>query len=157
MNTTAPYVLLSVYPLIILSLLGILIIFDIFLLHRKRIRAAFLLAGIPVALSGFSCFIAGLLLGPYSGLFRNSDYYGVIKIIAGITNLFLLPGLICLVIGVLSISVFVIIYKKQATHLLTLDSGQPITKIWRIAGLIANASVLLICSAFSLLFILNIP
>ena len=157
MDSTAPYILLSVYPPIVIGFLIVLMIFDVFLLHRCRIRTAFLFSGIPIALSGLTCFIAGLLLGPYSGLFSNSGFYGVLKMIAGVTNLLILPGLICLGVGIIAITAYVIINKKETRHVLQINSVQSDSKVWRRTGLITNASVLLICSVFSLLFYINIP
>ena len=156
LDAAIPYLLFSIYPLIIIALLGSVCVFDLFLLHRKRIRAAFLSAGIPFVLSGLLCVIASLLLGPYSGLFRNSGFYGVAGLIAGAVNLLLLPGLISLVVGVLSIVVFVIIAGKRE-HRIPMKSDESTTKAWRITLIITNASILLICSALSLLLYINIP
>jgi len=157
MDAATPYMLLSVYPLIIAGLLGILVLFDIFLVHRKRIRTAFLFTGISLALSGVICFLAAMLFGPYSGLFSSSSFYGIVKMIVGVASSLAIPGLICLATGVISIAAFAVINKKRAQDIMQMDSGRSDTKIWRITGLITNASILLISSAFTLLFFLNMP
>ena len=156
MDATVPYMLLSMYPLIIIGLLAVLTVFNTCLLHRKKIRTAFLCAGIPFALSGFICFLTGLLLGPYSVLFDGSGFYGITKLIIGVVELLFLPAYVYLAVGLISIIIFVVINRMRTQYML-IDYNKVSVNIWRIAGLITNVSVLLICTVFSLLFYLNIP
>jgi len=156
MDAAVPYMLLSIYPLVIIGLIGALIVFDIFLLHRKKVRAAFLSAGIPFALSGSVCSAAGLLFGPRSGLLDGSSPYGAMSFIVGVADMLLLPALVCLAISALMILVHIIARSKQPQYVPKV-SDRPSRHVWRITGLVANASALLVCFALALLFYQNIP
>jgi len=156
MNAAVPYMLLSVYPLIVIVLLGILSVLNTYLLHRKRIRTAFLCVGIPFALSGLICFVAGLLLGPYSGVFAGSGLHGIAQMIIGVVDMLFLPALVYAAIGLISLVTFAVASRMRTQYML-IDYNKTSVHIWKATGLIANASVLLICLAFSLLFYFNIP
>jgi len=65
-DTTIPYLLLSSYLLIGTGLLCVILLALIFLQRRSDIAGAFLVIGIPIALSGLICFILGLWFGSLS-------------------------------------------------------------------------------------------
>jgi len=155
-DAALPFMLLSIYPLIILTLLCVLVMFDIFLLHRKRIRNAFVCVGVPIALSGLVCLIAGLLLGPYSVLFDNSALYGIIKLIIGVVDHLFLPAMIYMAVGLVSVVTFVIMNRVR-TQFMLIDYKKTSKHLWLITGLVANGSIFIICSVLSLIFYLNMP
>jgi len=156
LDPVLPYVLFSDYPLMVASLLGALSIFDIFLLHRKRIRTAFPAAGVPVALSGVVCCLAGLLLGPYSSVFGGGAVSYVLSLIAGVVNLLMVYGLICIAAGGVSLIVYAIINRSQSQYA-QYSSGKLSTAVWRAIGLIVNASILMLCITISSIFYAGMP
>ena len=162
-DASVPYILLSAYPLIIVIVLVVLIVFDIFWLYRKMIKNAFLCSGIPLVLAGLLCFISGMLLAPYSSLFRSGESNGVMNLMSAVAELLFLPAAICLVIGLVSLAVFAIMRKitiKKEGYILRYvlkDSKESSIIAWRIAGIITNASLLIACIALLVVFSLNAP
>jgi hypothetical protein len=162
LDSSVPFIVFSVYPLIITGILFALAIFNVFLLHRKKVRAAFLTVGVPVFVAGLIFVLAGFLLSALTGLFGGvaAQVLGIMT--GGIAHLMLLHGLYCLAAGVLSLVVFSIIksVKKRRERIpsdICGDSARKSARVWRIAGLAANTALLLGCAAVALLFYLNIP
>jgi phosphopantetheine adenylyltransferase len=156
MNNAVPYLLLSVYPLIIVGVICVLLVFNIFMLNRKKVRAAFMITAIPFILSGLIYSVAGLLLGPFSGLLANSGIYNYVRVVAGIANLVLFPGIICLGIGVLTFAVYFVI-KKLRKQPIVINYDAKRNKLWRMTGLITNMSLVITCAVCALLCYLNLP
>ena len=155
-NFAMPFILLSVYPLIIVGILCIIFISDIFLVNRRKVRSALLISGIPLALSGLIFTAAGVFFNSIAGLFGNSEIGNYIGFAGGLANLFLLPGLICFAIGVLCIVAFFVIRTIKKLH--QPKSSQKLSpKFWRFAVLIANGCALILCLVFSLVLYLNLP
>ena len=95
----------SVYPLIIVSIICVVLGLSIFLLHRKRVRLAFLYIGIPTVLSGLMYMAVGLL-GPFSGMVRNGGLYSAARFFSGFSNYAFSVGSVCLAIGLASFLVY---------------------------------------------------
>jgi len=149
-DAALPGILLSVWQMVIACILFVLVTFDIFLFHRKKVRNAFLTAGIPVTLSGFASIIAGMLFGPFHDLLSNTPLEKLTRFTGGIALQFILYGIICLATGVVSLAVYAIIMRKREHYML--KTYQPaVTKVWRMAGFVANIAVFIICAAISLL------
>jgi hypothetical protein len=155
-DVSLPFALFSIYPLIIIGILCALIIFDIFLLHRKRIRSAFLAAGIPIALAGLLFIAASLLFGAFPSLLGTGPLSEITRFTGGIAFLLLIRGLICFIAGILFIVVNIIINgvmkgKPPKIH----QAGG--SKAWRLTGLITNSVLLIAAAVTTLLFHQNIP
>ena len=155
-DVTIPYLLLSVYPFLIICFICVLLVFNIFLLYRNRVRTAFSIASIPFILSGLLCLITGLLIGPFSGLFSGTELYGLLRAAAGIAGLLIMPGLICLGIGVIFLVAFIFIEKKWKQYQPESPSEKN-KKVWRCIGLTTNSAVLIACSIFTVLFLIDLP
>ena len=148
-DAALPGILLSMWQMVIAGILFVLVTFDIFLFHRKKVRNAFMATGIPVTLSGFASIIAGMLFGPFHDLLSNTPLEKLTRFTGGIALQFILYGIICLATGVVSLAVYAIIMRKREHYML--KTYQPaVTKVWRMAGLIANIAVFIICAAISL-------
>jgi len=151
-----PYVLLSVFPLMILGILCAMTTYDIFLLNTKKIRLAFLNAGIPIALSGFLCAVAGLLFGPFSGLLGSGDLFIAARIAAGVANVVLVTGLVFLAVGAVSIGTYIAI-KKLRKGQPTKCTGYVPSKKWRYVNLAINISAVIVCAVLALLCLRDLP
>ncbi|MCL2627104.1 MAG: zinc ribbon domain-containing protein [Oscillospiraceae bacterium] len=151
-----PYLLLSAYPIIIIGILSTLLIFNIFMLHKRKVRAAFLIVSIPIALSGLICTVVGLLIGPFSGLFSGSGIYSFIRIASGAASAILILGLIAVMLGGLLLTVFFLIgrFRKQRP---SKTDDVKIDNLWRITALISNVSMMVLCFSLSLICYLNLP
>jgi hypothetical protein len=154
-GTAAPYMAFSVYPLIVAALLFALTVFNIFLLYKKRIRNALLVCSIPLMSAGLLFILAGLLAGPFSGLLRNSGVYNLLQMASGVAAMLLIPGLICLFIGLLSLAGMIVIRKLAERHVF--KPSKDFTKAWRLTAIIVNITVPVLCAAFSLLLYANLP
>ena len=156
MTVEIPYLLLSDYPLIALGIFCALMAFNIFLLHRKKIRTAFLYTGMAIALAGLMFIVAALLSGPFSGLLHNSDLYKVIRLTVGFSAMALLNGLICLGGGIVFIGIFMAIktVSKNGPPARPVGKGE---KGWLYFGLAVNIIALIFCAMFTLLCLKELP
>jgi len=157
-----PYLVFSVYPLIIAGILCVLIIFDIFMLHRKTLRLAFLTTGIPVALAGFLFLAIGLSATRFPGLLWSSELGFIAKYIGGIAELFVFHGLICFAAGIVSIAVYFIAMavrssRRAGTSGSVVANAATPTEAWRVTGIIVNFTLLMACMVISFLYYLYIP
>ena len=150
-DTTLPSVVFSAYPLIITGILCILLVFDIFMLHRKKIRTAFITGGIPAILAGLVYIAAGVLFGPYHGLPGNAVLNSVKRYTGGIADLLLSYGLVCLASGVLAIVVFFIIAGVRKEFVPKDRQGDK-RALFRMTGLFVNIALLAACAVVSLLY-----
>ena len=150
-DAVALYVLFSIYPLLVAAILFATLIFDIFLLHRKKVRNAFLNIGIPLAFSGVIVAGGSLMFGPLSKLLNSSGLYLVANAVGGYINLAFFAGLICLGAGIVAIMAYYIVakvLKKQLPFKTTYDKA---SKAWLNAGIITNIAALIACSAVMLI------
>jgi len=116
------------------------------------IRTAFLSIGIPIMMAGLNYIVASLLVGMFPGAFGDAAYY--IRAIPGITGILLIPGLILLGSGALSLAVFLIISAAWKNRPLAIPAGKSM-RVWRTTGIIANCVLLVALSAFVLLCYLD--
>jgi hypothetical protein len=151
-DTAVPYLLFSGYPLLVVAFLCTLFVFDIFLVNRGGIHAAFLAVGIPIALSGALFASVGLFPGAlFGGLL--GDYTGMV---VGVAGLIAPIGIIVLAVGILAIVAFFVI-RPLRKRLPPKNPGKSNTKTWRLVGLVANTSLLLASLVFALLLYLGMP
>jgi len=159
-TTAVPYFVFSYRLLVVIAVIIALLIFDIILLYRKKLRSAFVSLGTLFAAAGIVIIAVSLFSGPLSGLFNRTAYYSYINLAAGVGKLLILPGTAVLVVGLLLIAVFFLIRKlrkspsSNRTEKSVNGNGN---RSWRLTGLITNVSVLLILAAFSLYSYQNIP
>lgn len=153
-SPAVPYVLFSRYLPLICGLLCALLVLDIFLLHRGKIRAAFLVVGIPTALTGLICIISCLLFGKFPDIFSNSSLYPIIAHLSGLALVLTAAGLISFALGILAIAIFLMIRKIRKN-----DCSQRVTKSKkiRLAGLIANGVILAACGILVFLCLHGVP
>jgi hypothetical protein len=162
LDITVPFLIFSVYPLIIVGILCTLVIFNIFLLHRRRVRTAFIAAGIPIMLSGLLFTSTGFLLSILPGWLGSIETQNMGTITVGIARLIMLHGSVCFAVGVVSLVAFFVL-RNVGNRRARNSFGQPRvskaskTKAWLIAGLLTNAALLSACVIVSLLFYTNIP
>jgi len=151
---TLPSILLSIYPLVIVSILCSLVVFNLFILHRRKAGSSFMFIGVPLILSGLICIAAGSLLGPFSSFIRNNEIVGIIRLASGLSSLFIISGLVCLALGAISIVLFVLAAKaRKKREPKPPAKGSPVA--WRMAGAMTNAVLLTICGVLSLLVFLS--
>ena len=156
-NFAVLYIIFSYYPLKIMGILCIVFIFNIFLLHRKNVRFAFLAVGISAISVGLVyCITASLLFSPLPGLFGYSFIQTFIKVAAGLIYLSLFFGLLSLGLGIISLGIFFIIKNKR--------KQQPQKEyvknnkiLWRIFGFLFNAAALTVCIMLLFLFFKDLP
>ena len=151
---TLPGTLLTIYPLIVISILCALMLLDMFLLHRKKVRNAFLTASIPTMLSGFVYLIPGLLLSSLSSFFGDSVLSIITRFTGGIARLFLMHGLICFGLGIVFLVVCIVINVIAKDSLSKVNQASK-TKVWLLTGLVANTALLAACAAISFLVYMN--
>ena len=154
-DVVVPHVVFSVYPLIIVSLLCALVIFNIILLHRKKVGNALLVTGIPLSVSGLVLVALGLVIGPFTGLIGNDIVYGVFMLASGMAALVLILGFSLLILGVAFIILFRMAGKARAKRQpkISAASGK---NTWVVVGLTTNLCMLAACGILSLIFYLNI-
>lgn len=153
-----PWLLLSVYPVLFAAILCAIPVFNIFMLRRSYVRSAFFVTGITFAVTGFICAVAGLLFGPLSGIFRNSAgaIYGIVRALAGVSNMVMIYGLIVLLIGALLITAFILIKKFRGT-VNPVEAVGKRARAWRIANLVTNLSLAMACIVVALVCYLQMP
>ena len=161
-DSIAPYLLFSIYPLIIVATLCALAIFDIFMIHRKTVRLAFLTAGIPIAASGLVFFGSGLILRNFPGILWSRPLRVIAGFIDGISHLLFLYGIIVFAVGILSIILFIVILiVRKSRNSRTPGPVEVIvpktTEVWRVTGIIANFTLLMACTVVLFIYYLNIP
>jgi len=153
-DITVPGVVFSVYPLIVTGILCALVLFDIFLLHRRRVEKGFLTAGVPVILAGMTYIAAGMLFGFFSNLLSSTALFMITRLAGGIAYMIFIYGLVCFSAGFLFLILYVIIgsikRKRPAKQASTKGS-----KAWILTGLVTNVSLLVVCAAISFLFYNN--
>lgn len=151
-----PAMALSIYPLLVTGILCALLIFDIFLLHRKKVRTAFLTTGIPIILAGLIIVTAGSLIGPFNRWVYNTEVYKLTRLSSGIARIMLTHGLICFLVGVLSLVAFFVIrsLRKNRPPKAVQEKS---TKAWVMTGLITNTALILVCAVITFLFYWNFP
>jgi len=153
-----PYTLFSIYPFIIIGILCALIVLNLVLLHRKKVRNSFLALSIPFIISGIILTSAALLLGPMSGMIRSYVAFDYARITSGVADVLLLPSLICFAAGLCFLVIYIILSSiKRKTPQLPSIPGDRYKAVWRISGALLNAVLLISCFAFSLLYYTNLP
>ena len=159
-DTAIPYFAFTYRSLIVIGALLVLLLFDILLLHRKKIRSAFLSIGILFTVTGLLLTSMSLFTGIFTGFFSRTGYYGYMKLAAGFISFFLYPGLIILGAGILLIAIYALINavgrNRPPVEIpeSTVKTGR---KVWRITGLVTNVSVLLLIALFSAFSYITIP
>jgi hypothetical protein len=151
-----PFILLSVYPAIILLVLCFAVLFNLFLVNRKRIRGFFLCFGISGMALGLVYLAAGLIFGPLARLFAADFVHMVSRVAAGFIPPVILAGLTCLGAGIILAVVYFIIRKirkKYAPKAAVTSSGV----MWNMLGIMGNVAVLIALSVAAILFISNLP
>jgi hypothetical protein len=150
-----PHLLMSAYPMIIMAILCALIVFNVMLLHRKNIAIAFLTISIPFMLAGLLYIAAGLMLGPFSSLIDGDALSEILWLISGFSLIFMISGLICFVLGALAFIAFFHIKKARKQRPRKQAAKGGLTP-WKMAGLLANAALLLTCVLLSLVAYMTI-
>ena len=113
-NTTIPRLLLSSFLLWVAGILFTAALFVIFMYNRKRIAYAFLIAGIPVILSGLIYLTIGVIFSYYMELLSDA-LYSLTRFTDGLAYLFMWHGIVFAVLGLLSVVAYIIL--KSKTHL----------------------------------------
>jgi uncharacterized membrane protein len=154
-DLTTPYILLSMYTLIIIGFLNALLIFNIIMLHKSKVRIAFLNIGITISVLGLALVAFGVLIGFFSGLFSKSDIYSIIRLVSGFARIFLIPGLIVLLLGCISIVLFFFIRSYRKKHP-PKELKKTSTKIWRNTVLITNLATVFTCCVLAVLLLMGL-
>jgi len=143
-DLTAPRIVFSPYPLIIMGILSAWFIVNAFLIHRKRIAIAFIMVGMPLLLAGLTFVGGGFILNFLSGMIGELESQTIENIASSVVGLLLIPGSISLVIGLVSIAIFIGTIGKK-----TQKSVRIPEKIgglfWIIIATAANAVLLYTC------------
>lgn len=152
-----PYILFSLYPLIVAGILCVTLLFNIFLLNRKNISGAFLCIGIPITIAGLLLSVVGLLFGPLSGLLSGSELYSVAIISNGYAYLSVYTGLICLGFSIITFEAiyFTARMRKKQLSAQSSSDAKPL-RVWRNAGIIVNTSSLIVCSVLAVICLLDV-
>ncbi|MDR2572475.1 MAG: hypothetical protein LBD23_19565 [Oscillospiraceae bacterium] len=151
---TVPFILFSSYLLIILLTLCFIILFNLFLVHRKRIRTLFISIGISMSVLGLIYIIVGLIFGPLSNAINGDTMQIISRVAGGITGLILLAGFICLIFGMTLITTFFIIKKMNgipSSRIIATNNGV----IWNLIGIIGNVVGIITCSVFIVIILQN--
>ncbi|MDR1689951.1 MAG: zinc-ribbon domain-containing protein [Clostridiales bacterium] len=149
-----PYFVFSGYSLMVISVLCFLVAVNIFLLHKNKIRLAFLNICIPLVIIGVILVIFSLLTGLFSDIVNNGDLAVITYFFDGLASVLLLPGLICAIVGVLAFIVFLIISVVRKSR--PLHSAKKRTAL-NIAGLGINIACIITCVVLSFLCLQNVP
>lgn len=156
-DVSTVFIVFSIYLPLAVCTLCVILLFNIFMLHRKTIANAFLTASIPIALSGFVFVIAGLLIGQFL-VFLSAALRNIIKFAGGFAQPILISGVVCLAAGILLLAAFIVI-KVRAEKRPTTKPGDIIialenkSKVWLLTGLIVNFILVAIFAAFTVLSI----
>lgn len=149
LNYILVYMLFSDYFGLVLCVLAVLLIFDIFLVNRRRIRGGFLVTGVSLTLTGLSY----LLISQLFGSVFNSDNL-MIGMIADSKSALLLPMIFLTVAGLLGIGAYVLIgILHKNSPVKPLSKG----KMGEIVGLCVNAGLILLAGVLVTLCVLNVP
>jgi|GEM_PF-3073455 len=149
-----PGVAFSVYPLVIVCILSAMLVLNLLLLHRKKIRAAFLYIGIPTMLVGLSFMVMGSLFSPTIGILKSGVAYQVVKMVAGLLGTAFTLGLIFFAIGVALVALCIVIAMVRK------NKYPPVTisglRVWGYVGLGVNVAALISVIVVALLLGLRI-
>ena len=153
-----PYLLLSSYPLLILIVLCFIVLLNMFLIHRRKLRTFFLNAGITVTVLGLIYIGVGLIFGRFSYLFNDNVMRTVTRAASGLTDTALITGIICFMAGVILITLYFVIKKVRnnptsESHVIVADKSMA----WNLTGLSVNIAALITCAVFAVLMIQNMP
>lgn len=146
-DATYLWLLMSVFPMLIVASVCALVFFNIFLLHRKNIKAALLIIGIVLALAGLLFAGAGLLIGTSNFLLTLSgvDIPSADILIEEASSNLLMPGIVFLIAGCVSILASVLIGIFTKKDLQKDNATQKNPKIWLFIGIGGNAAALAAC------------
>lgn len=153
-SNVIPYVFFSIYLLLILGALCVLLLFDMLLVNRRKVRTAFLAMGIPLSLTGIIYIVIILLSGVLLKAFSGGSIYMILSLVHGAKSALFIPALISLMLGIVTIGAYIVIRKVKINH-----SPKPLNnkKVWRIVGLSANLGVLHLCGILMFLCFRNLP
>ena len=154
-DMAVPGMVLSVYPLIVTAILCALVLFDAFLLHRRKIASAFLTAGIPIVFAGLTYIAAGMLFGFFSNLLGGTALYMITRFTSGIAYMIFTYGLICFAAGVLFVAAYIVIgaiMRKRPAK----PPSEKGSNAWLLTGLVTNVALLVVCAAISVLLYNNL-
>jgi len=121
-DTTIPRLVLSSYLLWAVGILFFATLFIIFMRCRKELSRAFLIAGIPIMLSGLMYFTVGTIFGHYQQLLSES-LKRFTRFTDGIAYLFFWHGIAFIAVGLICIVVYFILDYSTTRH--TDAEGQP--------------------------------
>jgi len=94
------------------------ILFFIFYLHRKKITGAFLLAGVPIVLTGLVYISIWVVFDLYPQILPGS-LYRFVRFSGGLTYLFVRHGIAFTAVGISSIAAFFVLNLKPISKKLT--------------------------------------
>jgi len=112
-DTNVPRLLFSPYLLWGTAILILLTLSFIVLLNMKTIPNAFLLSGIPIALSGFLYLITGVIFSTYPDLLSGT-LHTLSRLVGGMMHLVIRCGAVTAAIGVTSIVIYLIIRQRDS-------------------------------------------
>jgi hypothetical protein len=152
-----PYVLLSFNVLLIAAVLCFLVVANIFLLHRNRVRNAFLNAGIPLLLCGILFVMLSFVLEIVSGVFAGNVSLVISCLSASLASALFLPGLVCGAVGIAFLLVFAIISIVKKLLKSQRQSEIKNRAAWRLVGLAVNLVGLVVCGVLFFVCLQNAP
>ena len=103
------YFRIYTYLVWVVGLFWAVIIFLIFYRQKKKIADAFLLVGIPVALTGLIFLAVWLLFDIFPWIFNNFTLYFLARSAGGLLYLFMWHGFAFVAVGVLSIAAYFVL------------------------------------------------
>ena len=110
-GTVIPFLIASTYLLWGVGIIFAALLFITYRLHREKAANVFLLAGIPVALSGIIILAAGLIPGVFPQLMSEISYR--LTVLAnGVAHLVIWHGAVGAAVGTLSIALYFILRHK---------------------------------------------
>jgi len=146
-----PYAFFSLFPLLIIGILVLMMLFDLLIIRRRYLRTNFMAAGIPLAVSGLIFTFAMLLYKQAAGLL-NIDMLEYI--LQHFKSRSVLIGLIVFAVGAVLIALGIVLQKSLKNKR---QSVVDHSRIKSIAAIIVNAGCILACAIFVLLIFLNAP
>ena len=148
-NQSVPYAMFTIYPLMISGLICLLIIFNIIILNRRKIRGVLLNVGTPVLLFGLSCLAFNLMIWNFGYLLSQNMLLVFTRLLPWLVNKMLTISFVPIAAGAFLICFYIVanfVIKAPADKTATVQNVVKGKNLILPVVLLVNTTTLVTCA-----------